>query len=102
MVVELHGKSDSYVTLFLFLARNLQATMDAIFSPQGYFLLVFAHLWLFGVGILGLGSWIGFFEVGFLVDVVWACGVRPSGLFRVWALYINMEEKPWEKSLRDG
>ena len=72
------------------------------FLTRVILLLIFAHLWLFGIGILGLGSWIGFFEVGFLVDWVWACGVRPSGLFSVGALYINIEEKPWEKSLCDG
>ena len=40
------------------------------FLPKVIIFVIFAHLWLFGVWGLGLGSWIGFFEVGFLVDGV--------------------------------
>ena len=103
MVVELHGKSDSYLFSFpLFTTNSLSYDGCYIFFPG-----LFSFSFLLIYGCLGLAYWglvlgLDFLGLGFLVDGVWACGVRPSGLFRVEALYINMEEKPWEKSLCDG
>ena len=46
-----------------------------------------------GVGLLGLGSWIGFFGWGFQLIGFGACGVGPSGFFwGVGALNIFLEE----------
>ena len=65
-----------------------------IFS-QGYslhFSLIFAHLWWFRFGVLGLESYVGFLGLGFQLMVFGVCGVGPSGFFWVGALYINIEE----------
>ena len=103
MVVELHGKSDSYLISFpLFSTKSSSYNGCYIFFPGLFsfsFLLIYG---CFGLGYWGLGLGLDFLGLGFLVDGVCACGVRPSGFFWVWALYINMEEKPWEKSLRNG
>ena len=47
--------------------------------------------------VLGLGFWgwalgLGLWGWGFRLIEFGACGVGPSGLFGVWALYINIEE----------
>ena len=47
----------------------------------------------FGVGVL---DWF-LFGWGFQLMGVGACGVGLSGFFGVGALYINIEELPWEK-----
>ena len=49
------------------------------------FFLIFAHLWWFG----GRGFQLMWFG---------ACGVGPSGVLGFEALYINIEEYPWEKT----
>ena len=61
-----------------------------IFS-EGYSLYFFSFLTIyggFGVGVLKLGSWIGFLGKGISVDGVWvgACGVEPYGFCGVGAL----------------
>ena len=74
--------------------QNISHQASCIFS-QGYFLhfvLIFTHLWRFGVGVLGFGSLSGFWGFRFSVDgicglwcgALWVCGVG--------ALYINIEE----------
>ena len=45
-------------------------------------------VWGFGVEVL---NWA--FGFGVLVDGVCACGVWPSGVFRVWALYLDLGKK---------
>ena len=54
------------------------------------FFLYFPIYGRFKVGVLGLGSWIGFLGLGFQLMGFWACGVGPAGLFGVG--YIKIEE----------
>ena len=63
----------------------------AIFFSQGYSLLFFLFLLIYG----GLGFWgllIGFKGWGFQLMWFGACGVGPSGFFQVGVLYINIKE----------
>ena len=58
-----------------------------------YFFLKFAHLWWFWVlGFWGWGLGLGFWGWG--IQLMWfgACGLGPSGLLGVVALYINIKE----------
>ena len=50
---------------------------SAILYTLFLFLLIYGGL---GVGVSGLGSWIGLFGLGFSADEVWACGVGPAGV----------------------
>ena len=58
---------------------SLAGVQDAIFFPR-FILYIFFFFWLIygglGVGVLGLGSYIGFLGLGFSVDGVWGlwCG----------------------------
>ena len=66
----------------MYISTDLPLVQVAIFFSQGYslyFFLIFAHLWWFGV--LGLGSYIGFWGWGFQLMEFGACGVGPSGFF---------------------
>ena len=51
---------------------------------------------------LGLGSWIGFFGLGFQLKWFVACGVGPSGFFGVGTLFTNIEKQTWEKNFARG
>ena len=55
------------------------------------FFLIFAHIWRFGVV-----DWV--FGVGISVNGVWGLWCWAFLVFGVWALYIDIEELPWEKS----
>ena len=58
-----------------------------------HFFLIFADLWWFGVGVLGLGVLDWVFGVGiFQLMGFEACGVGPSGFFEVGSLHIDKEE----------
>ena len=52
-----------------------------------------------GVRVLGLVLELGFWGWGFWLIGLGACGVEPSGFFRVGAFYVNIEELLWEKKL---
>ena len=61
-----------------------------LYFSQGYSLDFFSFLLIYGglgVGVLGIGSWIGFLGLVFSVDGFLACGVEPSG-----SLYTKIEE----------
>ena len=76
--------------------------ITAIFCSQVYslqFFLIFAHLWWFGV--LGLGSYFGFLRLGFSVDGVWGLWCGAFWVFLVGALYININNNPGKKMVRD-
>ena len=65
----------------------------AIFFPRVIlynFFLFLAHLWW--VGVLGLGSYIGFLGLGFSVDGVWGLWCGAFWVFWFGALYINIKE----------
>ena len=56
------------------------------------FLLTYCGLGVgFRVGVFGLGTWIWFLGLEFLVNIVWG-PCRGSGVFGVGARYINIEE----------
>ena len=70
----------------------LLTTIHAIFFPRVFFshFCSFTVVWKLGFGVGGVG--LGFEDRGFqLMGFFWACGVGPSGLFGVGALYINIE-----------
>ena len=58
---------------------------------QGYSLHLFSSFLIYGgLGFWGLDLESGFWGWGFQLMGFWACGVRPSGVFEVGALYINI------------
>ena len=64
----------------------IQCLLDAIFFPRVILYTSFSFLAIYGGGVLGLGSCVGFLGWGF----------QMTG-FGAGALYINIEEKPWVK-----
>ena len=73
---------------------NPKTHLMLYFFPGLFFIffLFFAHLWWFGFGVLGLGSYIGFLRLGFSVDRVWGLWCGAFWVFWVGALYINIKE----------
>ena len=67
------------------------ALNEAIFFPRFILCNYFSNLLIYG----GLGFW------GWGIQLMWfrACGVGPSGLLGVVALYINMKEYPGKKKV---
>ena len=74
---------------------KLASHSAAIFFPR-VILYNFFLFWLIygdlGFGALGLGSYIGFFGLGFSFDGFWGLWVGAFWVFWVGALYINMKE----------
>ena len=52
----------------------------------------FSHFWWFGVRVLRLGAWIGFFGVWISIDGFRTSGVGLSGILGAGALSINIKE----------
>ena len=73
----------------------LFSNFNTIFFPRVILYIFLSILLIYGglrFGVWGLCLELGFWGLGFQLIGFWACGVRPSGVFGVEALYINIYE----------
>ena len=79
-----------------FLSLDVSILKFLLYFFPGLFFIIFFLFWLIygglGFGVLGLGSYIGFLGLGISVDGVWGLWCEAIWVFRVGALYININE----------
>ena len=104
-VAEVHLESNGRCSQKMYkvkMAPCYYIVIGLYFLPRLFFIF-FIYIWVicsgFGVGVLLFGSWIGLLGLRFSVDGVWGLWCGAFWILGVGTLYINIDEKPWEKPL---